>query len=199
MDKTVLIIGTLDTKGGPKTTADGQVVDDMDRAIPGLYGVGNCVASPSARAYWAGGGTLRPRDRHQLGDRGGLGLHLGGGQPTRATAGGRSRGRGRTRSPPDAGSASGQCRAGIGRRLVLQRMVLARACTVGAPPGRPTAGASPGPRRPSRTRQRRPGRRTRPGGTTAAWVASGAVPGPAPAGAVAPTTRPARSSGPPCL
>jgi 3-oxosteroid 1-dehydrogenase len=52
--------GTLDTKGGPKTTADGQLVDDMDQAIPGLYGVGNCVASPSARAYWAGGGTLGP-------------------------------------------------------------------------------------------------------------------------------------------
>jgi predicted oxidoreductase len=52
--------GTLDTKGGPKTTPDGQVVDDMDRPIPGLYGVGNCVASPSARAYWAGGATLGP-------------------------------------------------------------------------------------------------------------------------------------------
>jgi hypothetical protein len=52
--------GTLDTKGGPKTTADGQVVDDLDRPIPGLYGVGNCVASASARAYWAGGGTLGP-------------------------------------------------------------------------------------------------------------------------------------------
>jgi predicted oxidoreductase len=52
--------GTLDTKGGPKTTADGQVVDDLDRPIPGLYGVGNCVASASARAYWAGGATLGP-------------------------------------------------------------------------------------------------------------------------------------------
>jgi hypothetical protein len=52
--------GTLDTKGGPKTTPDGQVVDDLDRPIAGLYGVGNCVASPSARAYWAGGGTLGP-------------------------------------------------------------------------------------------------------------------------------------------
>ena len=38
--------GTLDTKGGPKATPDGQVVDDLDRPIPGLYGVGNCVASP---------------------------------------------------------------------------------------------------------------------------------------------------------
>jgi 3-oxosteroid 1-dehydrogenase len=52
--------GTLDTKGGPRTTADGQIVDDMDQVIPGLYGVGNCVASPSAQAYWAGGGTLGP-------------------------------------------------------------------------------------------------------------------------------------------
>lgn len=52
--------GTLDTKGGPKTTTEGQVVDDLDRPIPGLYGVGNCVASPSARAYWAGGATLGP-------------------------------------------------------------------------------------------------------------------------------------------
>ena len=52
--------GTLDTKGGPKATPDGQVVDDMDRPIPGLYGVGNCVASASAQAYWAGGATLGP-------------------------------------------------------------------------------------------------------------------------------------------
>jgi succinate dehydrogenase/fumarate reductase flavoprotein subunit len=52
--------GTLDTKGGPKATPDGQVVDDLDHPIPGLYGVGNCVASASARAYWAGGATLGP-------------------------------------------------------------------------------------------------------------------------------------------
>lgn len=52
--------GTLDTKGGPKTTPDGHVVDDQDRPIPGLYGVGNCVASASAQAYWAGGATLGP-------------------------------------------------------------------------------------------------------------------------------------------
>jgi hypothetical protein len=52
--------GTLDTKGGPKTTPDGEVVDDLDRPIPGLYGVGNCVAGPQARAYWAGGATLGP-------------------------------------------------------------------------------------------------------------------------------------------
>jgi hypothetical protein len=52
--------GTLDTKGGPKTTTEGHVVDDMDAPIPGLYGVGNCVASASRRAYWAGGATIGP-------------------------------------------------------------------------------------------------------------------------------------------
>jgi 3-oxosteroid 1-dehydrogenase len=52
--------GTLDTKGGPKTSVDAQVLDDMDRPIPGLYGVGNCVASASRRAYWAGGATIGP-------------------------------------------------------------------------------------------------------------------------------------------
>ncbi len=50
----------LDTKGGPKTTPAGKVLDDTDTPIPGLYGVGNCVASASARAYWAGGATLGP-------------------------------------------------------------------------------------------------------------------------------------------
>jgi len=36
------------------------VLDDRDRPIPGLYGVGNCVASASAGSYWAGGATLGP-------------------------------------------------------------------------------------------------------------------------------------------
>jgi hypothetical protein len=52
--------GTLDTKGGPLTNRDGQVLDAVGQPIKGLYGVGNCVASPSARAYWAGGATLGP-------------------------------------------------------------------------------------------------------------------------------------------
>lgn len=52
--------GTLDTKGGPKTNPEGQVLDVADKPIPGLYGVGNCVASASGRAYWAGGSTLGP-------------------------------------------------------------------------------------------------------------------------------------------
>src|SRR5581483_280329 len=52
--------GTLDTKGGPKTNPEGQVLDVADKPIAGLYGVGNCVASASGRAYWAGGSTLGP-------------------------------------------------------------------------------------------------------------------------------------------
>ena len=52
--------GTLDTKGGPKTSPDDQVLDGAEQPIPGFYGVGNCVASASGRAYWAGGATLGP-------------------------------------------------------------------------------------------------------------------------------------------
>jgi len=52
--------GTLDTKGGPKTDSHGRVLDTADKPIAGLYGVGNCVASASGRAYWAGGATLGP-------------------------------------------------------------------------------------------------------------------------------------------
>ena len=52
--------GSLDTKGGPMTNPKGQVLDRMGKPIPGLYGAGNCVASVSARAYWAGGATLGP-------------------------------------------------------------------------------------------------------------------------------------------
>ena len=57
---TLLVAGTLDTKGGPKVDTEGRVLDDQDKPIPGLIGVGNCVAAPSASAYWAAGATLGP-------------------------------------------------------------------------------------------------------------------------------------------
>lgn len=56
----LLAPGLLDTKGGPKTDADARVLDTSDRPIPGLYGVGNCVAAASGAAYCAGGATLGP-------------------------------------------------------------------------------------------------------------------------------------------
>jgi predicted oxidoreductase len=56
----LIVAGTLDTKGGPKTDVDGRILGIDDKPIPGLYGVGNCVAAGSGAAYWAGGGTLGP-------------------------------------------------------------------------------------------------------------------------------------------
>jgi hypothetical protein len=57
---TILAAGTLDTKGGPRTDRSGRVINARGQVLPGLYGVGNCVASASAEAYWGAGGTLGP-------------------------------------------------------------------------------------------------------------------------------------------
>jgi succinate dehydrogenase/fumarate reductase flavoprotein subunit len=57
---TIVAPSAIETKGGPRANAQGQIVGADDEPIPGLYGVGNCVASPSGQAYLAGGITFGP-------------------------------------------------------------------------------------------------------------------------------------------
>ena len=53
-------IGALGTKGGPRTTADAQVIDLDGNPIPGLYAAGNVMASVMGMTYGGAGGTLGP-------------------------------------------------------------------------------------------------------------------------------------------
>jgi succinate dehydrogenase/fumarate reductase flavoprotein subunit len=56
----ILGASCLGTKGGPKISVESQVLDADGTPIPGLYGAGNCIASPAGEAYWGGGSTLGP-------------------------------------------------------------------------------------------------------------------------------------------
>ena len=56
----IMAAATLDTNGGPRVDVEGRVLRPGGEPIPGLYGAGNCVASPAGHGYWSGGGTLGP-------------------------------------------------------------------------------------------------------------------------------------------
>jgi succinate dehydrogenase/fumarate reductase flavoprotein subunit len=52
--------GALGTKGGPRTDANGQVIDVDGNLIGGLYAAGNVMSSVMGMTYGGAGGTLGP-------------------------------------------------------------------------------------------------------------------------------------------
>ena len=56
----ILGAGTYGTRGGPEIDTHARVLHARGEPIPGLYGTGNCIASPAGAGYWGGGAHLGP-------------------------------------------------------------------------------------------------------------------------------------------
>jgi succinate dehydrogenase/fumarate reductase flavoprotein subunit len=55
-----ITMGALGTNGGVRTDALGRALDPDREVIPGLYAIGNVMASPTGSVYAGAGGTLGP-------------------------------------------------------------------------------------------------------------------------------------------
>ncbi|WP_095012653.1 FAD-dependent oxidoreductase [Tsuneonella mangrovi] len=53
-------MGLLGTNGGPRTDGEARILDHAGQPIPGLFGGGNAIASPTGGIYAGAGGTLGP-------------------------------------------------------------------------------------------------------------------------------------------
>ncbi|HMD46127.1 MAG TPA: FAD-dependent oxidoreductase [Acidimicrobiales bacterium] len=57
----IFLVGcAFETNSGPRTSADGQILDPGGTPIAGLYGSGNCVAGVFGEGYPGGGATIGP-------------------------------------------------------------------------------------------------------------------------------------------
>jgi FAD binding domain-containing protein len=56
----ILAAGTYGTRGGPEIDVDARVLGAWGAPIAGLYGAGNCIASPAGGGYFGGGSQLGP-------------------------------------------------------------------------------------------------------------------------------------------
>jgi 3-oxosteroid 1-dehydrogenase len=56
----ILAPGAMDTNGGPRTNASGQVLRWDQTPIAGIYGAGNCVSSLVHKGYWSFGSSIGP-------------------------------------------------------------------------------------------------------------------------------------------